>query len=558
MNILIASISTFSYKKQEREYVVRLSGCDVDTIKACHTNESVLRCLVHLSGIQQSGGLNKIIALVSNAAAGNQNADYDNMTAFQYYQSVMKECAPDAEIESVRIENDDNSPKDTAVILNEICEKIDTDDVVYIDGAGGLRTINNIIQLLTNIMKYKGIVNPCTLYSDIQNIPNFIADTSDFIGMTDLADAFNEFMTTGKAKQLNQFFLGSDVPECVSSLLKSMNEFSDQIRLNRVGKIGSVVEKLEKSISECQNIDLTSSKEIGLVILKQFLPVIKQKLIGDTENGVNYLTIIKWCLNNDLIQQAMTIYEAKIPVYIFNKGIIRYNGDVRHAKQEYLSKKNNKIAPEEWENYAFYTVILSEIREADSARKELKDALLNSKPPKSSLVKGIIKSLNNLSFPVYSAADVPKNIMCLKLFLEQNRFTNSQKLKNVLANNIDLQDKLLGLKSSDGSSSDDNLYGKFCSIDEIKDGKTHPKFTFCVNKSLIARMYYAYIYVKNLRNKTNHAASKDVLPAEYMEVLSKYGYSSEDMTLESVKHNIKNAIDVIRLAENEIKAKKEA
>ena len=62
MNILITNISAFPYNVTEFEYEVRIDNCEVEKIKAKHTNESILKCLTHLGDVKKNGGINKIIA----------------------------------------------------------------------------------------------------------------------------------------------------------------------------------------------------------------------------------------------------------------------------------------------------------------------------------------------------------------------------------------------------------------------------------------------------------------------------------------------------------------
>ena len=82
MNILITNISAFPYNVTEFEYEVRIDNCEVEKIKAKHTNESILKCLTHLGDVKKNGGINKIIALVSQKTLNDRDERFDNCTAF--------------------------------------------------------------------------------------------------------------------------------------------------------------------------------------------------------------------------------------------------------------------------------------------------------------------------------------------------------------------------------------------------------------------------------------------------------------------------------------------
>ena len=270
--------------------MVDLNDYDGIPILAVHTNESILKCISHLKSVNGNGGINKIIALVS-FIADNQISEVFNKTAFDYYSEKVKECCGDIEIKKINIETAEKKPIPEAQILNQICSQIVPSDVVYIDNAGGARTTSSLIQLLAKLLKYKGIKNPYNLYSDIQNYQARIYDVSAFMEMTEIADAMNEFMISGKAEQLNNIFKDKNLPEQYKKLLKIITEFSDKIRLGVVDSLDSTVEKLKQALGDCKSCSVENSDNIGIIILKRFLETIENKLIGDMQAGPDYLKI---------------------------------------------------------------------------------------------------------------------------------------------------------------------------------------------------------------------------------------------------------------------------
>ena len=75
MNILITNISVLPVKENKdgskskgnlRKYKVNIGDYDGAEIEAIHTNESILKCVSHIKSVKETGGINKIVALVSN------------------------------------------------------------------------------------------------------------------------------------------------------------------------------------------------------------------------------------------------------------------------------------------------------------------------------------------------------------------------------------------------------------------------------------------------------------------------------------------------------------
>lgn len=545
MNILITNISVLPVKENKdgskskgnlRKYKVNISDYDGAEIEAIHTNESILKCVSHIKSVKETGGINKIVALVSNKVKNDCIEAYQS-TALDYYCSKVQECFGDIEIVKISIETDsvDSVPVKESVILKQICEQISKKDVVYIDSAGGARTTSSLIQLFTKILKYNGIKNPYSLYSDIQNGAQ-IYDTTSFQKMTDIADSMNEFMTTGKSDQLQKYFSDKSLKQAYSDLLKTMTEFSDKIRLGVVDSLDSSVENLRICIDKCQKVSVDSEDEIGTVIINEFLPTIEEKLLGDMQEGIDYLKIVKWCIDNGLIQQAITVFNEKIPRYILNKGYIKVSDSMRN-----LCVENKKEY--DWEYVSFWNYLAGYRleRQENPLIEEFKAVLLDGKSTKNSEINKVVKDLKKMPYPIPLNYELNPKYKCLyKLNCKtKNAFYNS------ICNDPNIIAELIGLdreKRTDEKKREDNFNLKFVGIKNIENGIIPEGFSFSIKKEKIVSILYGYSYIKALRNQINHASAEENLNEEQKNILAKYGYNFDDFSLKTVKANIENAI----------------
>ena len=545
MNILITNISVLPVKENKdgsmskgnlRKYKVNISDYDGAEIEAIHTNESILKCVSHIKSVKETGGINKIVALVSNKVKNDCIEAYQS-TALDYYCCKVQECFGDIEIVKISIETDsvDSVPVKEAIILKQICEQISKKDVVYIDSAGGARTTSSLIQLFTKILKYNGIKNPYSLYSDIQNGAQ-IYDTTSFQKMTDIADSMNEFMTTGKSDQLQKYFSDKSLKQAYSDLLKTMTEFSDKIRLGVVDSLDSSVENLRICIDKCQKVSVDSEDEIGTVIINEFLPTIEEKLLGDMQEGIDYLKIVKWCIDNGLIQQAITVFNEKIPRYILNKGYIKVSDSMRN-----LCVENKKEY--DWEYVSFWNYLAGcRIEHQENPLiDEFKAVLLDGKSTKNSEINKVVKDLKKMPYPIPLNYELNPKYKCLyKLNCKKkNAFYNS------ICNDLNIIAELIGLdreKRTDEKKREDNFNSKFVGIKNIENGIIPEGFSFSIKKEKIVTILYGYSYIKALRNQINHASAEENLNEEQKNILAKYGYNFDDFSLKIVKANIENAI----------------
>lgn len=546
MNILVSNISTFSFKKEERVYSIRVPQCCVKELSAFHTNESILKCVVELENVKQMGGLNRIIALVSNKALTAVDERFENLTSVEYYSNQARELCSNVEIVLINIEDENNKGREISAILSDICKNIQTNDVVYIDSAGGLRTISNVVQILTKILKYKGIENPCTLYSDIQN-DSFITDTSSFNKITDLADAFNEFMTTGKANQLSGCFVGTSKESPFTGLINAMIEFSDRIRLGNVKDIDFVIKELISQVEMCKNSFVPNS--IEGVMLMQFLPVIESKIVGSSIKGIDYVKIINWCLENRLIQQALTLFVEKLPIYVFNNEMIKYRFNVEKVKKEHnVQAKSNKTLPKDWETYAFYSDCLeNRLREVqDHEISEFIDCLKVNRQSNTKVINNALPLIYSYrkKYPYSNVTDKRKCILD-DFIKEKSKLDNYESFVNAICKNRDFVHKYLSSFSlaDDKKAGDKTLTKKFDCVGEIKKKGFHnSNYTLNIKVEKLIEMYYAYIYAKALRNKINHASSDENLAEWQIDILSQHGYNFSFFDIESLKRNIEIAL----------------
>ena len=531
MNILVANISVLQKQKTEREYQVCVEDCEVQSVTASHTNECVFRTIVELKRVKDSGGIGKIIALVSKKTREDKNKDYNDKTAIEYYESIVRQFFPEQIVERVNLDDDNEQEREISEILNDVCNQIDQNDIVYLDCAGGKRTTSNLLQLLIKLLKYKGIENPHSLYADINGDNYKVTDTSSFQKMTNLADAFNEFMTSGRTKQLNECFSEPTIPE-VKNLLEAMTEFSDKIQLGNIESLDDSVNKLKTAINELENTE--TSRDIKIVILKQLLPVIKEKLIGTNIDTIDYIKIIQWCLNNMLIQQALTIYVEKLPVYLFEHSFIKYNGA--------QNTNANVSSYTDWRTDYFYKEMLN-IKE--HLVEEMNAYFTEGKQPVHTECKRLVDELNKLKANWKNQGrGLSKDYFFFLSEINSRHIQSFAQFKNLLKMNKSLLSQALGIKME----KEENVFTrKFEVIQKIETECKINNNNFVLKKSNkdIAQIYYGYIYAKAMRNLTNHASSDENLSEKQKKILEKKGFDLSKNTVEVITRNLNKSLDFI-------------
>ncbi len=546
MNILITNISTFSIKKQKRLYALRFAGRLKDTVEAVHTNESVMRAFAAVGSIANSGGVQRIIALCSQKVQDVKDEEY-NQTALEYYRGVARSLWPNVQIDTIPIDN-----CSIPSIIDEIFLRLSNGDKVYIDSAGGSRDVSNILQFLPKLLNYLGIEHPLTLYSNINSEVPFVADTSSFDKMTSLADGFNEFMTTGKANLLKAA-ITNDTPQVMRRLIDAMCRFSDSIRILNLQQVDAVVLDFKEAVNDCLKLE---DDTIEVVIIRQFIPLIKSKLLGDDEQ-VDYVRILQWCLDNSLIQQAFTIYESKVPVYLFEHGYISFATE--NVKNELVKKFESAPLSSDLYSYALYTEILSTGSNVGMDTKEVYFKKLvqylrsdcKGKNPQYVSIKYDLEGFNNPQL-VYSR-QTPKDkefVRQLTDCVRENHFLSYEKFLNYIISSRHILYSVLGYKTetkNNGNLNDSQRGRNFQAIDFIERyGLAVNRFRLHIDCSDFVSILYGYVYVKAYRNKLNHVGEREPFNEQGKNILKKVGYNFDDNSFQTISGNMQLAINALK------------
>lgn len=572
MNIFISYISKIGASACEQ--TIHTNGlCKKSEITIVQTNESALKCLFEMLG----GNIDKIISLVSDKAdtepVTNEivrekaaAAGLEYYTAYGYFK---EECCRGINAEHIKIPTeyaDDEYVREraTADVLSDICSCIGRDDVVYIDTTGGPRNALNLIQLLTKILEYKNIKNPCSFYTNIQSMDKRIDTTDEYKRLMKLADGVNEFVTAGKSNQLRWCFDSSASPE-ITALLNTMTEFTDKIQLCNTDDLDETLTNLYNAINDVRTAE---SSSIEGVILKNLLPVIEEKFFGDNGGKADYVRIIEWCLDNGLIQQALTIFVEKVPVYLYNSGVFKFDERI----EEICTKMNRSIDSKEISVNAFCQVLMSKCR-ADYIAEDFGAAIMGRDAERWNICDdNYIRRYFRFEeeFKKYNSkfehVAVPKTLDTLsRSYNGDVRFvavtlknTTNAKGKTVFksADTIKLRNHirssknvLFKLVNQEPVSEKNVLTKKFATAKEFEsaDKCFACGFSISVTPKQLAEIMYGYIYAKALRNQCNHASTDENLTDAQKLILQSRGYITDNFSVADVTANLRRALDAVKV-----------
>ena len=358
-NILISCISLFSEKKMyvngELKKPIGYSSENI-TINAYQTNEACAKFLI--KKFARSGEkLDVFIRVQSNSVVNNESG-----FTMRYLDNSIEDFCGSEELPKPQNHDcflgDDEQAHRYDRVLSEISETVRAiaagkpkDMGIYLDMAGGKRDNYIFIQLLTKLLSFYGY-QVHTYYADITGDEGAIVNTDLSFDYMKIIDAVNDFVLHGSAALLQNCIKNAD--NDVDELLQAMVSFSDSIQLCSTS-LNENIRDLEQKI---ENVEKNVSGSSGdFFIIKTMLPLIRDKFHLSQSGSTAILGIIRWCLENDLIQQALTIYNENAANIIIDNAFV----DVR--KQEEIKKdldRRKKTGNKFERNRSKINVLLSE------------------------------------------------------------------------------------------------------------------------------------------------------------------------------------------------------
>lgn len=261
---------------------------DGSEVWGTQTNEAPVRFL-----LRAYPDTTEVICIVTPEAEGSTWAGF---------QDTVAQEAPGVVLRRVAFQEGQDF---SAGPLGEIISAVEKGDEILLETTGGFRNAVMDLLLLSRVLSYKGITTACAVYSNFKT--GQVEDVSRLIGMFELVGGMQELTRFGSVRTLRNYYAAQPEEkqdEKINNLLTAMEKLTETITLCRTRLIDQRLEQFNKALSEAEDCEDP--------LMRTLLPVFRSKF------GKRLTTpgLIKWCVESDMLQQALTIYKERIPAYI--------------------------------------------------------------------------------------------------------------------------------------------------------------------------------------------------------------------------------------------------
>lgn len=278
---MILFLSEFRAGAEEKEYLCP----DGRTVTGLQTNEAPVRYLT-----RTYSDISEILCIVTPKAQA---------TAWERFRATVQTDCPGCVLVAIPFVDGQDF---TAGPLADIMSRVKKEDEILLETTGGFRSAIMHLLLLSRVLSYAGVRTISAVYSNLQE--EEIQDVSHLIGLFDLVGGMQELTSFGNVRTLRAYYGKQPKDARIEALLTAVEELTEMISLCRTNQIPEQMQSFDQALREAETC--------GDPLMRQLLPAFRQKF----GKKMTIPGLIKWCVQSDMIQQALTVYKERIPTYL--------------------------------------------------------------------------------------------------------------------------------------------------------------------------------------------------------------------------------------------------
>jgi hypothetical protein len=436
---------------------------------------------------------------------------------------------------------------------------------LYIDYTGGFRDTGFLLMELSRFLGFVDI--PCRqiVYSNYSEKRIFSLQSA--YEMFPILSGISSFVHTGNAMGLQRAYRIHSHP-LVDGLLESMTKFAQAVSVCAVGEIDEIWSDMDAAIYALEKHVPTADTDVTILMLRDFLPKIRKKLnIMPGINAPSYLSLIRWCLDNEMLQQAMTLFTEKIAQICFEEGLLTEKLLQKNIKNRKKKDQNSPFPIEDCHytlhNYLFnYIAVDPDVAEFARYCKVLARNLSRNRR-----LDKAFERTNELRWRSGVLKAGRRLMVFIKSYFDRWDLRVVDPSINIYNKTLgdygwDLEHFLDAISEEETRSAADyfvnNDYRRFsamlqlrsrsikrCALEQLSSNKIDVSELTRLNcRQLKEMMQHCYI-IKLLRNQTNHASEEDVRDYQYFvqQGIFRNGVSMYEMSREALS----DALDFFEL-----------
>ncbi len=195
-------------------------------------------------------------------------------------------------------------------VLPEILHHTTDTEKIFLETTGGLRDAIMYLLLISRALSYTGVKTAGAVYSNFGSAEKGkgeVVDISQLIELFDLIGGMQELTSFGNIKSLRGYYVKREHAPEIDSLLDAVERLWECITLCRPNQISECMSQFNQALEQVE--------KCSDPLIRALLPAFRNKF-GER---LTIPGLIKWCIQSDMLQQALTVYKERIPYYILTE-----------------------------------------------------------------------------------------------------------------------------------------------------------------------------------------------------------------------------------------------
>lgn len=350
--IILLFLSEYRSDNEPLNYEVEDIREQGRTFEGTQTNDAPVKYLLH-NAADNGDRIEKIVCIVT-AKVKEQKSDekfqkmvndyiQTDQRLSDYYQDTKIEFSPvkyNEEIKDTEKRSLDIYSQMSKVLLHE------EQSSIYIDYTGGLRDTSFLMTIIIRYLEYHNSICKRIVYSNKNKTMICVMDC--IYDMFQLLNGVDQFTRTGNAELLEKCS-EKEKDEKTKDLLEKIVKFSKVMSICDIKAIDEhFLTEIDNGLKNYEKNAVRVSLFSG--IFRDMIGIIKKKLYIEEGKKLGYPELIRWCLDNNMIQQALTLYIEKMPPYYYDTDMLIF------------PKEMPKLSPGKTkERTAFYEALYGEL-----------------------------------------------------------------------------------------------------------------------------------------------------------------------------------------------------
>ncbi len=246
---------------------------------------------------------------------------YDQSVEAYFSSFIKSELGDNTKIEI--IDTFPNNDVNTVIaVISQIRQYIknnsEFDVKLSIDIHGGKREMQMLIQSIITLLEREKIIPDKVYTVEYNKSKGTLKEVNDAYDINRFVIGMSEFLTYGRYRSLEAYYKNNNSND---DFIKIIKEISDSIQLCQMTRFDEAIREMKKYIDNYKNTGDYNDL---------FIESIKASFgeLMDKKGRNKVINKVKWCIDNDFIQQALTIIESEIPDELINRRhILKYSTD---------------------------------------------------------------------------------------------------------------------------------------------------------------------------------------------------------------------------------------